>query len=545
MLSEAEYYTALQKLNNISSDIHRKHQQNYKQLLKKQIKEYEYKLKYEHFEPLPHIPYFINKITTEQTLHQLIQAATSSSEFIIDTESINIHKQKNKPALVQIQILLPYNLSLVMIVEMCHLPGDNTTRFTLIKQLFDLIITSNKQLYIWGTKDELFPFINFKLFSHEQLQSITPINLQHQFKLFWNEQHPHYDRISTLSNEAEDKCVCEKCIGKKSSEPWSLQDSIAYLLNEYLPKILTKEKFNIGLDPNLFDLDFSEKQYRQQLTTYALNDCLSMQRILIHMKNEKIEFKFNSKKHIEPKLFQLSPISSDEDDDLLYTQRTSSLYTHQKKFSNHIIFSNKPSTPSIVTLEDKFPLSTRIDLPMSHQPELMPSFNDLQRYSHDWESIRTNENDINLPDWTNAQSTLNRDNQDESTNPREKLSDDQRKKMHNRSCTIKQRKRYYRNELIFKNIDHRFSIKQIKMIFQQQQIPFYIVNTKTTTTNKRTLFVAIRNPESINIYEQQSRDLFTTTHYEKLKTNGQLPRANRRSNSHHQQSQSRSRHSHH
>ncbi|CAF4154603.1 unnamed protein product [Rotaria sordida] len=456
MLSEAEYYTALQKLNNISSDIHGKHQQNYKQLLKKQIKEYEYKLKYEHFEPLPHIPYFINKITTEQTLHQLIQAATSSSEFIIDTESINIHKQKNKPALVQIQILLPYNLSLVMIVEMCHLPGDNTTRFTLIKQLFDLIITSNKQLYIWGTKDELFPFINFKLFSHEQLQSITPINLQHQFKLFWNEKHPHYDRISTLSNEAEDKC-----------------------------------------------------------------------------------------KHIEPKLFQLSPISSDEDDDLLYTQRTSSLYTHQKKFSNHIIFSNKPSTPSIVTLEDKFPLSTRIDLPMSHQPELMPSFNDLQRYSHDWESIRTNENDTNLPDWTNAQSTLNRDNQDESTNPREKLSDDQRKKMHNRSCTIKQRKRYYRNELIFKNIDHRFSIKQIKMILQQQQIPFYIVNTKTTTTNKRTLFVAIRNPESINIYEQQSRDLFTTTHYEKLKTNGQLPRTNRRSNFHHQQSQSRSRHSYH
>ncbi|CAF0804052.1 unnamed protein product [Rotaria sordida] len=389
---------------------------------------------------------------------------------------------------------------------MCHLPGDNTTRFTLIKQLFDLIITSNKQLYIWGTKDELFPFINFKLFSHEQLQSITPINLQHQFKLFWNEQHPHHDRISTLSNKAEDKCVCEKCIGKKSSEPWSLQDSTAYLLNEYLPKILTKEKFNIGLDPNLFDLDFSEKQYRQQLTTYALNDY--------------------------------------DDDDLLYTQRTSSLYKHQTKFSNHIIFSNKPSTPSIVTLEDKFTLSTRIDLPMSHQPELMPSFDDLQRYSHDWESIRINENDTNLPDWTNAQSTLNCDNQDESKNPREKLSDDQRKKIHNRSCTIKQRKRYYRNELIFKNIDHRFSIKQIKMILQQQQIPFYVVNTTTTTTNKRTLFVAIRNSESINIYEQQSRDLFTTTHYEKLKTNGQLPRANRHSNSHHQQSQSRSRHSH-
>ena len=94
MLSEAEYYTALHKLNNTPSDIHGNHRQNNKQLLKKQIKEYEYNLKYGKFEPLPHIPYFINKTTTEQTLHQLIQASTSSSEFIIDTESINIYKKK-------------------------------------------------------------------------------------------------------------------------------------------------------------------------------------------------------------------------------------------------------------------------------------------------------------------------------------------------------------------------------------------------------------------------------------------------------------------
>jgi hypothetical protein len=86
--------------------------------------------------------------------------------------------------------------------------------------------------------------------------------------------------------------VSQKCIGKKSSEPWSVQDSTAYLLNEYLPKILTKEKFNIGLDCNLFNLYFQEKQYRQQLTAYALNDCLSMQRILINMKNANSNLNF-------------------------------------------------------------------------------------------------------------------------------------------------------------------------------------------------------------------------------------------------------------
>ncbi|CAF4709636.1 unnamed protein product, partial [Rotaria socialis] len=186
MLSEAEYYTALQNVHNIPSHIQVQHRQNYTKLLKKQIKEYEYNLKYDNFQPLPYIPYFVNKTTTEPTLQQLIQAATSSSEFIMDTESINIYKRKNEPTLIQIQIILPYNLSLVMIVEMWHLPRNNTTCFTLIKQLFNIIFTTKKIIYLWGLKDELTPFVDFNLFSHDQLQSITPINLQHQFKLFWN-----------------------------------------------------------------------------------------------------------------------------------------------------------------------------------------------------------------------------------------------------------------------------------------------------------------------------------------------------------------------
>ncbi|CAF0768874.1 unnamed protein product [Adineta steineri] len=57
------------------------------------------------------------------------------------------------------------------------------------------------------------------------------------------------------------------------------------------------------------------------------------------------------------------------------------------------------------------------------------------------------------------------------------LYEQERKKIHNRSCTIKQHRRYYRNELIFKDIDQRFTLKQIKTILKQHQIPVYIVNT--------------------------------------------------------------------
>ncbi|CAF3223539.1 unnamed protein product [Rotaria socialis] len=527
MLSEAEYYTALQNVHNIPSHIQVQHRQNYTKLLKKQIKEYEYNLKYDNFQPLPYIPYFVNKTTTEPTLQQLIQAATSSSEFIMDTESINIYKRKNEPTLIQIQIILPYNLSLVMIVEMWHLPRNNTTCFTLIKQLFNIIFTTKKIIYLWGLKDELTPFVDFNLFSHDQLQSITPINLQHQFKLFWNEQHTHRNRISTSDDILEENCLCETCIGKKSSEPWSLQDSTAYLLKEYLPKILTREKFNLGLDPHLFNLDFQERQYRQQLTNYALNDCLSMQRILINMKNEKFEFKFHSKKPIKNKSFQLSQFTSDEDDDDLFSSQSTSTFSKpQEKISNQIISSKKLSTPSIITLENNLILSTQNELTMNHPPELIPSLVGLQGYSHDWKSMRTNENNSNLLDHANVQSesTSNFNAQNEPKNPREKLSADQLRQIHNRSCTIKQRRRYYKNELIFENIDYRFSIKQIKMILKEENIPIYIVNTTTTTENTRKLFVAVRNAKLLKTYEQQTQHLFTKIHYEQLKANRRLLR---------------------
>ncbi len=79
------------------------------------------------------------------------------------------------------------------------------------------------------------------------------------------------------------------------------------------------------------------------------------------------------------------------------------------------------------------------------------------------------------------------------------------------------------------------------MILKQQQIPVHVVNTTVSkTTNKKTLFVAVRNPELIKTYAEQSRGFFTQEHFDELKTNGHLPRTNRHSHSHQQRSQSRS-----
>jgi hypothetical protein len=165
MLSEQEYQETKRQLANFPSEIKGEERNRLRQQLKKKIKEHEHCTTLPPFESMPHIPFFINHTTTDFTLHQLIRAVTTSTEFIIDTESVNVYKQKNKPVLIQLQILLPHHLSLVLIAEMHHLPKKQNPRFELIKNLFQIVFSQGKQIYVWGPKDELYPFIIFNLFS--------------------------------------------------------------------------------------------------------------------------------------------------------------------------------------------------------------------------------------------------------------------------------------------------------------------------------------------------------------------------------------------
>ncbi|CAF2168521.1 unnamed protein product [Rotaria magnacalcarata] len=108
---------------------------------------------------------------------------------------------------------------------------------------------------------------------------------------------------------------------------------------------------------------------------------------------------------------ELSPISSSDDDDIFtFTQSSSNkLNTLDKNFSTHDDSSHPQATPI---------QPSTITTPVL--PELAPEHAEL----------------------TSAQ----------------------KKKIHNRSCTIKQRYSYYRHELTFRNIDRRFTIRKIKNI---------------------------------------------------------------------------------
>ncbi|CAF3355284.1 unnamed protein product, partial [Rotaria socialis] len=97
---------------------------------------------------------------------------------------------------------------------------------------------------------------------------------------YWYDHHPHQLILSSTTNDTS--CTCETCLIIQLNNPWSLQDAVGYLLNQWLDKRYTCSSFDIGLDPTLFHRNSNETEHRNIVATYAANDCLAIHQILVH-----------------------------------------------------------------------------------------------------------------------------------------------------------------------------------------------------------------------------------------------------------------------
>ncbi|CAF1219633.1 unnamed protein product [Rotaria sordida] len=200
-----------------------------------------------------------------------------------------------------------------------------------------------------------------------------------------------------------------------------------------------------------------EQQYRNQLTTYAANDCLSIQRILISLNLIQLNSRHSSTHsyptstitnahhtHIEFELL------SDKDD--LFTIQT----TVNK--SNVFILNHE-------LLSEDIQVNTQRSVQITSTTQTL---------NQETNNDRTNQLELNL--------NISTDNHQEKIN---ELSREERKRIHNCSCTLKQHKKLYQHEIIIHNIDHRFTITNIKMILRQNLLAFSAVNTsKLSRTNR-------------------------------------------------------------
>jgi hypothetical protein len=459
MLSNEEYEDTLWKLNNIPASITGKNRQNLRQVLRKKAHEHELARQYPAFEPLPHRLFFINRQTNDQTLSHLIDTINHSTIFTLDTESVCVHKQPNKPALIQLQVIRPCSPSYIIVVEVCHLSHSATLTLRLIQQLFESLFQPTNTIHVWGNIAELKAFVRYNLFTEQQINRSNNRNAQEKFKEFWQRNHAHHSEGKDVGN-----CICEGCLGIQPNNPWSLQDAVAYELAQWLDKRFTRSPFDIGLDPQLQRINTKQLQYRQLMTEYAANDCLAIHQLLLNT---------------EERDTRLTPSTTVERVDIEISAELSPLVADSPDHSpvrQVFLDTQQPSMyETISSAEDE----------RDEQPE-------------------TPLDETRKPKTTGGE--------------RLELTSEQRRKIHNRRCTIKQRNRAYQCEIIRRNIDRRFSIRQIKQILDQQHVSFAAVNVTTSTvTGKTSLYIGIKDRTNIRRYETKTKNLFTADHYDRMR----------------------------
>ncbi|CAF3999830.1 unnamed protein product, partial [Rotaria sordida] len=260
----------------------------------------------------------------------------------------------------------------------------------------------------------------YQLFTSNQIYLSRNINVQTKFKNYWSDTYPHQ---STSSSNGTSTCKCMTCFGILHDNLLALQDAVAFELHRWIDKRLTRQPFDIGLDPSLQHLNDKQMEYRQSLCNYAANDCDAIYQLIINTNIINEQDPDNTTSSITPTNYELE-ITTDDNDQI------------------------------------------------NNQESPLPSIN-----------TSTNEPE------------------------HKQLSQEEKKKIHNRSCTIKQRRRYYQHEIIIKNIDKRFKIREIKDILRHKNISFFAVNISTSSTaNKRKLYIGIRDPSKLSSYKIQTED---------------------------------------
>ncbi|CAM4856072.1 unnamed protein product [Rotaria socialis] len=93
----------------------------------------------------------VNKYTSLENLQLLIGLVQKCTQYTSDTES---ERSNGKLALIQIQAIPRRLPALVILIELEHLPPNNSCMYVKIKENFLFIFKSGIELYSWGDMDE-------------------------------------------------------------------------------------------------------------------------------------------------------------------------------------------------------------------------------------------------------------------------------------------------------------------------------------------------------------------------------------------------------
>lgn len=227
---------------------------------------------------------YIHKQTPITTLNELIRLARMTQHFSIDTQRDTDPcpwMTTNTPALVQIEFHSPLKISLVILIEVLHLPSltstriDDALRRRKIERLCDHIFAPGNHLYMWGSLETKFDdFFDGHLFDASEMRHVHAYNIQHLFTQWYQFMFPH----SSLKTEH------------------SLQTAIFLTFNEWFDTRMRYAPWSIGIDLDLklhcarlrahqsheyrSHLLRDEKEIRQCMQRFALDTCFAVSKLV-------------------------------------------------------------------------------------------------------------------------------------------------------------------------------------------------------------------------------------------------------------------------
>lgn len=93
----------------------------------------------------------------------------------------------------------------------------------------------------------------------------------------------------------------------------------------------------------------------------------------------------------------------------------------------------------------------------------------------------------------------------------------ERRKIHNRTATLRQRRRLYAHKITCHDVDSRFAIRKIKQMLDDNYIPFIAVNVvKSQTSGKSTLYIGVDDESFARRNAAFVQTLFDTRNYNRI-----------------------------
>lgn len=248
--------------------------------------------RHEHLKSLPEFQprqpfriYYLHRLTSFMSIFYLIDKAQRTREYTIDTEG-DPHTQQR--LLVQIEFIQTADInedSIIVLVELNRLPWFQSKLFHLFQRLFCSIFYPENRIFTWDNqKKHVEQLISYQLFNIDQLNHVDWIDLQVDFKFWYNRRYKHDRSCQDQTNDDDHpQCTCEHRPYKWIHQRWSLQLAVAHVFGEHLDKTYRKNNWHLGVDPRWPTLIEHE---RKNMIKYAVNECLSVTKLKMFMEEK-------------------------------------------------------------------------------------------------------------------------------------------------------------------------------------------------------------------------------------------------------------------